>query len=71
MTGPCPRPDCVVTRAALDVERARRTLGGTPPPTDASWANLPDTPPPTTAADEMAPPLRRPGRASSTTPKGT
>lgn len=45
--------------AARLEEQRLRTLGGTPPPCDQSWANLALPPPDTATADE-APPLHRP-----------
>lgn len=54
----CSRPDCTATREALTRELAYRTLGGTPPPSDAAWANA-TLPPPESASDESAPALRR------------
>lgn len=62
MTDSCSLPDCVATREALARELAYRTLGGTPPPSDATWANA-TLPPPESASDESAPELRRPGYA--------
>jgi hypothetical protein len=47
-------------RAQLAEEIGRRTLGGTPPPSDQRWANA-KLPPPPSASDPNAPPHRREG----------
>lgn len=43
-------------RAALDLERSRRTLGGTPPPPDENWANKVLPPPESATTGPVAPP---------------
>lgn len=50
--------------AQLAEEISRRTLGGTPPPVDKSWASV-ELPPPPSATDPDAPAHRREGMASS------
>lgn len=57
-------PNCVELRAALDLELSRRTLGGTPPPSDQEWANQ-ALPPSPSASDPTAAPHRRVGMARS------
>lgn len=59
-----PCPNCAELRAALDLELSRRTLGGTPPPSDENWANQ-ALPPPESATDPNAAPHRRVGMARS------
>lgn len=46
-------------RAALDLERSRRTLGGTPPPSDQNWANQKLPPPETATTGPVSPPGMR------------
>jgi hypothetical protein len=60
-----PPPDAVELgpvaelRAALDEEIARRTLGGTPPPSDENWANQALPPPESATTGPVAPPGMR------------
>lgn len=59
------RRELADARGMYDVERSRRTMGGTPPMPDSNWANERLAPPPS-ASDDNMPAHRRIGLARST-----